>query len=111
MSSKRHSRKYAMSPGSEHWTLYRPADLSRELGCDIGAVEIALERTGFKKAVRIREELIRLKSRLKNARRAAFEAAEAHRSLAKKEHVKMVNLDHQLEDIRDVLRLPRKEKR
>jgi len=101
------SRKEAYSPESSSWTLYRPEDLAEELGVDIGEADSALERTGFNKAVRIREHLIKWKTRLL---REAKEITRTKRIL--REEVKKVNarerqVAEMLVGIRNILRISR----
>ena len=100
-------RRTAYSPKSAGWTLYRLADLADKLGTDVTATDEALETTGFNKAVRIREELIRWKERL----RKEEQNLAAERDRLRKEHaqvsIRLSTVREQLANVRNVLRLPR----
>ena len=100
-------RKTAYTPKSAGWTLYRLGDLAEKLNVDVVSADVALEATGFNKAVRIREELIRWKERLRK------EEAEldAERERLRKEHnaisSRLALVREQLANVRNILRLPR----
>jgi len=61
-------RKNAYSPRSAGWTLYRPQDVAEKLGRPLEEVDRVLEETGFNKAVRIRELLIKKGCYTKNVK-------------------------------------------
>lgn len=97
---------------SAHWKLYRPELVADELKAwhrDPAEIDAALEKTGFKKAVRIREELIRWKTRLlaeERAITAEYEELNAKRvELRRRREI----VRYALVNVRNVLRLPRKE--
>lgn len=107
VSEKPVARSTAYTPKSAGWTLYRLADVADKLGVDVTAADEALEVTGFNKAVRIREELIRWKERL----RAEERGLAAEKDVLRKEHARVCGrlslVREQLENVRNVLRLPR----
>jgi len=106
---KHRPRSDAATPLSAHWRLYRPQDLASELGVDGSAAVQALEKTGFSKAVRIREELIRWKTRL------LVEQRQVTREIQELDHKRFHlsarghEIANTLAGIRDVLRIPRED--
>lgn len=101
------NRSAAYSPLSAGWSLYDPKDIAAELGLPVEVVHAALEKTGFNKAVRIREELIRWKERLrKEQAEITKEKSTIYRRLSmltSREN----EVRQQLENVRNVLRIPR----
>lgn len=94
-------------PLSSGWTLYNPQDLADKLNLPLGKVEKALEETGFIKAVRIREELIKWKTRLlEEQKNIANERKELQEKLKKINQRESVIKDD-LVNIRNILRIPR----
>ena len=107
---KRASRKDAAGPESAHWTLYRPKDVADKLNVPLEDVERVLEETGFNKAIRIREELLRLKTRLIKEQRLVSSEEQRLATEIRKVRARKNELSEQLGNIRDILRLPRKAK-
>lgn len=101
------SRKSAVSPRSTSWTLYKPEILAERLGIPLDVVDLALEETGYYKAVKIREDLIKLKTRLKDDSRCFSDHIETLQALVRHYKRRKIWVDHQLEDVRDILRRPR----
>ena len=107
------SRKGSVSPLSAHWTLYKPEALTEELNkLPFGAikeelVDKALEKTGFNKAVRIRETIIKQKcSFIKQVAEMEKEKREVQSKLNKIKN-SIRNCKEKLALMRDVLRIPR----
>lgn len=100
-------RKAAATPKSASWTLYDPQALALDLDLSVDVVDAALERNGFNKAVRIREEVIRWKERLRHEERSL--QAELRLVLQRKRELsgRLKELGEQLESVRNVLRIPR----
>ena len=100
-------RRNAYSPQCSGWTLYDPSKLAEKLEMPVEVVDQALEETGFNKAVRIREEVIRWKERLRREERELCdqitEVNKTRRSLANRQK----QVREQLEGLRNILRLPR----
>lgn len=100
-------RKAAATPESAAWTLYDPRELAQVLGLPVDQVDRALERTGFNKAVRIREEVIRWKERLRHEERDLRErlgALDGERDVIRQ---RLREVGEQLENTRNILRIPR----
>lgn len=100
-------RKTQGGPLSAAWTLYDPSKLAEKLGLPIDVVDAALEQTGFNKAVRIREEVIRWKERLRREEanlRGRLDEIDAERRQVRS---RFMVVSEQLENIRNILRLPR----
>ncbi len=100
-------RSTAYTPRSAAWTLYNPKPLADILGLSEPDVDAALEQTGFNKAVRIREEVIRWKERLRAEERELQMQIEAltieRRKLSARHNV----VREQLANVRNLLRIPR----
>lgn len=107
VSKKKLNRSAAYSPLSAGWTLYDPGKLAEHLGIDIDVVHVALEKTGFNKAVRIREEVIRYKERLRKEQADLSN----RRGVLLQEKAKVDQREREvreaLENIRNILRMPR----
>lgn len=101
------SRRNAYTPRSAGWTLYRPQDVATKLNKPLDEVETALEETGFNKAVRIRELLIKWKTELLDEQRElAYEYKQVReQTLRIKRREKEVS--EMLTNIRNILRIPR----
>ena len=105
--SNHRPRRAALTPKSAAWTLYKPGPMSQDLGVDQDRLESELERHGFAKAVRIREQVIREKEILRyrvKVRRKLIERAKAR--LAEDHRLQMED-ERKLAMLRDILRLPR----
>lgn len=100
-------RSTAYSAKSAGWTLYRADELAQRLGVSEQNADRALEETGFNKAVRIREELIHWKERLRKEEKALADERERCLKDAKKLAERLSTVREQLENVRNVLRLPR----
>lgn len=107
VSSEAISRSNAYGPRSAGWTLYDPRVLADRLGLPVAVIDRALEETGYHKAVRIREELIRWKERLRaeNADITAEFKVLAERKRALQQRNKEVQ--EQLRNVRNLLRISR----
>jgi hypothetical protein len=100
-------RKAQGGPLSADWTLYDPARLAEKLGLSVAQVDAALEQTGFNKAVRIREEVIRWKERLRHEEaglRDRLEIIDAERTEIKG---RLSIVCEHLENTRNCLRISR----
>lgn len=100
-------RRAAQSPRSAAWTLYDPAPLAQRLGLPVEVVDLALEETGFNKAVRMREEVIRWKENLRREERGLL--AELT-DVNKRRHaigLRLSAVREQLASVRNLLRIPR----
>ena len=109
-------RRDATSPRSVNWTLYRPEDVARAWNRGAGGSSMSvkeihkiLEETGFVKAVKIRENLIREKTRLIAERREV-----ERRRVSLERRLKVTRrVSHELERrlvmIRNILRIPREQ--
>ena len=107
VSPKALPRRTAYSSLSASWTLYDPAALAGHLGITVEAAHEALVHCGFNKAIRVREELIKWKERLRHEETAlAAEAAELRKKLRQIADRKS-RVDEQLQNIRNMLRIPR----
>ena len=100
-------RSNAYTPRSAGWTLYRPEDLAEKLGVGVSAADVALEETGFNKAVRIREELIKWKERLRMEERTLAEGQATLRAQLREIDGRLSICRTQLANVRNILRLPR----
>ena len=100
-------RSNAYSPRSANWTLYKPEVLAEKLDRHLDVVDEALEETGFYKAVRIRESIIKWKTDLiQEQRDLYFEREKLQGELCKiKQREKEVT--EMLVRIRNILRIPR----
>ena len=100
-------RADAYSPRSVGWSLYNPGDVAEKLGLPLEAMDLALEETGFNKAVRIREMIIRWKTELLAEQKKPDAEYQTHRltMLAIKHRRRQV--DEMLTNIRNILRIPR----
>lgn len=104
---KHTKRRNATSPLSAGWTLYKSDVLAEKLGIEITVLDKALEETGFNKAVRIREAVIKQKEILrKRERELMFKEQELQQELTKvkAEHL---HVSEMLGCLRDILRIPR----
>lgn len=100
-------RSTAYTPRSAGWTLYRAGDVAKQLGVDEAAADAALETTGFNKAVRIREEIIRWKERLRGEERELQTRRSYLRDELAETNSRLKVVQEQLENVRNILRLPR----
>ena len=93
-------KAYAVKPGKQPdapleqgWSLYRPALVAYKLDKDIKETDEILQDTGFYKAVRVREELIRYRIRLQRDIAATngrlMEIADERRALRTRMHFLM----------------------
>lgn len=100
-------RDAAYSPNSSQWTLYDPKALAEKLGMPVDVVDRALIETGFNKAIRQREELIRWKARLRKEEVALqgelMEINQRKRMIGQR----LTAIREQLINVRNILRLPR----
>lgn len=103
------SRKNAYSPLSSSWGLYNPNDLAKELNISSDKVHKALEKTGFNKAVRIREELIKWKERLRIEQRDLTKQRQKLQAELRQLNQRDQELREMLTNIRNILRLPRED--
>lgn len=113
-------RSDATSPRSANWTLYRPGKVAdminghawdRDILLSVEETHRILEETGFVKAVKIREELIREKVRLIAERKRV-----ERRRIRLEKRIRVTRrysteLDRRLIMIRDILRVPREQPR
>ena len=104
---ERVKRSNAYSPKSANWTLYKPEVLADKLKMPVDVIDTALEETGFHKAVRIRELIIKWKTDLiQEQRNLHFEREKLQGELCKvKQREKEVT--EMLVRIRNILRIPR----
>lgn len=109
--TKHRSRREATSPRSVGWSLYDPRRLAEDLKVDVELADWALERNGFFKAVRIREELIRWKERLKAERRQLTEEYESTKGKLIDINDRRIHVEDTLAGIRDLLRMPREKEK
>lgn len=100
-------RRTAYSSLSAGWTLYEASELATQLGVTVEAAEAALTANGFKKAVQIREELIKWKERLRHEETALSKEASRLRGELRAVADRKSRVDEQLSNIRNLLRLPR----
>jgi len=100
-------RKESYSPRSASWSLYRPEDLAEKINQSVDLVDKALEETGFNKAVRIREELIRWKTRLIDECKDLTKQINDLTKELKWLKIEMKYKNIMLENIRDILRISR----
>lgn len=100
-------RRTAQSPRSASWTLYDPAPLAERLGLSVDVVDRALEETGFNKAVRIREEVIRWKESLRREERDLLAALRDLNTKRRTAHERLDVVREQLISVRNLLRIPR----
>lgn len=104
-------RGEAVSPLSQNWTLYKPEKLAEKLNLSVKIVDKALEETGFNKAVRIREQLIKWKcGLLKEQRDLRKGESKLLKLLAAMRLTKHQN-ELQLMNIRSILRISREKPR
>ena len=87
--------------------MYKPEILAERLGVPLDVVDLALEETGYYKAVQIRGDLIKLKTKLKDDSRSCMRQIEFHAKLVRIWKQRKMSTDCQLEDVRDILRRPR----
>jgi hypothetical protein len=104
---KARNRKDATSPRSQHWTLYNPEDVAERLNIPLKDVDIALEETGFNKAVRIREQLIRWKTKLIAEQKILKHEEEDLKAKLKIIKSSQYETERTLRSVRDILRMPR----
>jgi hypothetical protein len=107
VSEKKLNRSAAYSPMSAGWTLYNPEKLAKHLDIDTDIVHDALEKTGFNKAVRIREELIRYKERLRKEQKALTNKRQVLMQEKAKVDQREREVREALENVRNILRIPR----
>jgi len=100
-------RSTAISCRSAQWTLYNPEDVAKRLDKPVATVDLALEETGFNKAVRIREDVIRWKTNLLTEQKqiARDQQELRHKQLALKTRANQV--EEMLINVRNILRIPR----
>lgn len=103
-------RRTAYSSLSGGWTLYDASVLAEHLGITQEAANEALTVCGFKKAVQIREELIKWKERLRHEETALAKEAQRLRGELRAVADRKSRVDEQLSNIRNLLRLPREGK-
>ena len=100
-------RKDAYTPQSCHWTLYNPEDVANRLNKSIDEVDNVLEQTGFNKAVRIREEIIRWKTKLIEEQKQLAKGELALRKQIQANKSRQYQVEEMLINIRNILRMPR----
>lgn len=101
------SKRAATSPLSQDWKLYDPKILADELGLPVEQVNAALTKTGYNKAIRQKEELIRWKCRLVNEYKdVSREIRDVYRHL-KNLKDRRRNIEDTMENTRNLLRIPR----
>lgn len=108
------ARSTAVDPLSSDWSLYDPRRLAKLLFGDasdnhVGAVAAALEKCGFNKAVRVREEVIRYKVRLMGEGRDLDRAIAQVSGVLKKLKAARAANAVEMQAARNILRLPQKE--
>lgn len=107
MTTKLIPRSNAYSPRSIYWTLYKPEILAEKLKIPLDVVDTALEETGFLKAVKIRELIIKWKTRLLSEQKDLhFERDKLQRELGKVSQ-REKEVSEMLVEIRNILRIPR----
>jgi hypothetical protein len=104
---KARPRRDSYSPTSANWTLYDPQELADNLGLEVDIVDRALEKTGFNKAVRIREDLIKRKTALLKEQKELFKLEQKARNKLKQIEYKQYIVANTLVEIRNILRIPR----
>ena len=109
--NKPRPRKDAYSPLSANWTLYKPEKLAEKLNLPVEIVDRSLEETGFNKAVRIREEIIRWKTRLLQEQKELHKQEQEILKQLKKVRLRKREVNEMLTNIRNILRMPREEPR
>lgn len=100
-------RKTTDSPLSAGWALYDPKPLAEMLDRHPVIVDNLLERTGFNKAVRIREEVIKWKTRLIHENRQLEHILNGLNSERRTTNNRLKAVKEQLEGVRNILRIPR----
>jgi hypothetical protein len=100
-------RRTQGGPLSAAWTLYDPRELAAKLGLPVETVDLALEQTGFNKAVRIREEVIRWKERLRHEERSLRERLEVLDEDRFRIKTRLSVVNEQLANTRNCLRISR----
>lgn len=100
-------RSTAYSPRSASWTLYDPRKLAEKLGLPVETIDAALEETGFNKAVRIREEVIRWKENLRSEERALLASVQLLEGERRRMKSRLSAVQEQLASVRNLLRIPR----
>ena len=101
------SRKDACTPKSAGWTLYNPEDVAEKLNKPLSEVDRVLEETGFNKAVRIREEVIRWKTGLIIEQKQLASEEDKLRQQLKNIKGRQHRVSEMLCNIRNILRIPR----
>lgn len=100
-------RKNAYSPRSANWTLYDPKPPAERLDKAVEEVDLALEETGFNKAVRIREYLIKWKTNLlEEQKQLANEQRKLQEQLSRSRQ-RGKEVGEMLVNIRNILRIAR----
>jgi len=102
-------RSDAYSPRSANGTLYKPEKLAEKLKIPKATLMPALEETGFSKAVRIREELIRWKTRLLDEQKSLHHEIEGLEKRLKQLKQRKAVVQETLIEIRNILRIPRED--
>lgn len=100
-------RRDAYSPNSAGWTLYKPEKLAEKLNLPTETVDKALEETGFNKAVRIRELVIKWKTRLLSEQKELHKKREELQKEIKQVALREKEVNEMLVNIRNILRIPR----
>ena len=100
-------RRNAYSPRSAGWTLYKPDKLADRLGLSVDDVDKALEETGFNKAVRVRESLIKWKTGLLDEQKEIHKQRQALQKQIRIVAQREKEISEMLIQIRNILRLPR----
>lgn len=100
-------RKTQGGPLSAAWTLYDPRKLAEKLGVSVEAADRALEETGFNKAVRIREEVIRWKERLRHEHTDLMAELDDLNKKRAAVRQRLGEVTEQLENTRNILRISR----
>lgn len=91
--------------------MYKPRVLAERLGVPLDVLELALEETGYYKAVQIRGDLIKLKTKLKDHSRYCSQCIENYGNLLRHYKRRKRWIDLELEHVRDILRRPRERPR
>jgi hypothetical protein len=110
------SRKDSCSPLSASWTLYKPEEVQKKINemvfgdMKIEEINKILEETGFNKAVRIREELIKRKVELGRDSSRIRKKINHHQSILDTLKKNLYMKELVIWEIRQALRIPRENK-